>query len=210
MGMTKRVAELIVRLAAAQSGRPYVCVRFGNVLGSRGSVIPLFKHQIASGGPVTVTHPDMERYFMTIPEAVQLVLQASTLGENGEVFVLDMGQPIKISDLARDMIELSGYRLDRDIHIQYTSLRPGERLSEALFSPNETCSRTQHEKIWVAQNGLHPSFASLALEINTLEELAKTGRTTELRQKLEQLASENFYPPTPPHSISIPEISKEP
>ena len=115
MGATKRAAELLVLRAARESGRRYVAVRFGNVLGGRGSVVPLFKSQIAAGGPVTVSHPDMRRYFMTIPEAVQLVLQASVLGQSGSVLMLDMGDPVRIVDLARDLIELSGLEVDRDI-----------------------------------------------------------------------------------------------
>jgi len=189
MGMTKHIAERIVRAAAAQSGRPYVCVRFGNVLGSRGSVIPIFKRQIASGGPITITHPDMARYFMTIPEAVQLVLQASTLGEDDEVFVLDMGKPVKIKDLAQDMIELSGLQVERDIQIQYTGLRPGERLNEALFNAGEKRSQTRHEKIFVARNGVLPSLAKLSAEVKDLGELARLGDTIELRDRLEKLTS---------------------
>lgn len=153
MGASKRVAELLVHQAAQQSGRPYVAVRFGNVLGSRGSVVHTFRRQIAAGGPVTVTHPDMRRYFMTIPEAVQLVLQAAVLGRGGEVFVLDMGEPIKISDLARDLIELSGFEVGRDIDIKFTGLRPGEKLFEELFIAGEVYARTAHDKIFVANNG---------------------------------------------------------
>src|SRR5690606_28108074 len=117
MGVTKRIAELLVHQTARETGRPYVTVRFGNVLGSRGSVVLTFRKQIASGGPVTVTHPDIERFFMTIPEAVQLVLQAAVLGKGGEVFILDMGEPVKIVDLARDLIELSGLRVGQDVEI---------------------------------------------------------------------------------------------
>ena len=156
--------------AAQQSGRPYVAVRFGNVLGSRGSVVLTFKRQIASGGPVTITHPDMDRFFMTIPEAVQLVLQAAALGSGGEVFVLDMGEPVKIVDLATDLIELSGLEVGRDIDIVYTGLRPGEKLSEELFVAGESYGRTLHEKIFTADNassfvpdGLDATVDALAL-----------------------------------------------
>lgn len=147
MGASKRVAELLVHQAAVQYDRAYVAVRFGNVLGSRGSVVETFKHQIASGGPVTITHPDMTRYFMTIPEAVQLVLQAATLGKGGEVFMLDMGDPVKIVDLAHDLIELSGLAVGHDIDIIFTGIRPGEKLYEELHLAGEEYEATRHEKI---------------------------------------------------------------
>lgn len=152
MGASKRVAEMTVLQAARQSGRPYEVVRFGNVLGSRGSVVPTFKRQIAEGGPVTVTHPDICRYFMTIPEAVQLVLQAAVIGRGGEVFMLDMGKPVKIVDLAKELIHLSGYELGKTMHIAYTGLRPGEKLYEELFIPGEQYDPTQHEKLFVVTN----------------------------------------------------------
>lgn len=152
MGASKRTAELLVHQAAKKSGKPYVAVRFGNVLGSRGSVVLTFKRQIANGGPVTVTHPDIKRYFMTIPEAVQLVLQAAALGSGGEVFVLDMGDPIRIVDLARDLIKLSGFEVGRDIQIEYVGLRPGDKLFEELFIPGEEYKRTAHQKIFIASN----------------------------------------------------------
>lgn len=152
MGASKRTAELLVHRAARQSGRPYVTVRFGNVLGSRGSVVLTFKKQIAAGGPVTVTDPDIQRYFMTIPEATQLVLQAATIGKGGEVFVLDMGQPVRILDLAYDLIRLSGLEVGRDIQIKFIGLRPGDKLFEELFIPGETYERTAHNKIFIAAN----------------------------------------------------------
>src|SRR5438105_7065020 len=152
MGASKRVAELLVHQAARESGKPYVAVRFGNVLGSRGSVVLTFQQQIAAGGPVTVTHPDMVRYFMTIPEAVQLVLQAAPLGSGGEVFMLDMGDPVKIADLARDIIVLSGLEPGKDIDIVFSGVRPGEQLVEELLKSGESYERTRHEKIFIAQN----------------------------------------------------------
>jgi FlaA1/EpsC-like NDP-sugar epimerase len=146
MGTTKRVAELV--LLALQNGRTkYVAVRFGNVLGSNGSVIPIFKKQIAAGGPVTVTHPEMRRFFMTIPEACQLVLQASAIGKGGQICVLDMGQPVKIVDLAKNLILLSGLRPDEDIKIEFTGMRPGEKLYEELNTLLEDTVPTEHEKI---------------------------------------------------------------
>jgi FlaA1/EpsC-like NDP-sugar epimerase len=148
MGATKRLAELIVK-SMHERGTKFVSVRFGNVLGSNGSVIPVFKRQIAAGGPVTVTHPDMRRYFMTIPEAAQLVLQAATMGKGGEIFVLDMGTPVAILDLARKLILLSGLEPDRDIEIVFTGIRPGEKLEEELSSYEEDTCPTHHEKIKV-------------------------------------------------------------
>ncbi len=152
MGASKRAAELLVHDAARTSRRPYMAVRFGNVLGSRGSVVLTFRQQIAAGGPVTVTDPEMKRFFMTIPEAVQLVLQAAVLGKGGEVFLLDMGEPVKIVDMATDLIRLSGLEVGRDIDIVFTGLRPGEKLFEELFIPGECYERTRHEKIFIAGN----------------------------------------------------------
>jgi FlaA1/EpsC-like NDP-sugar epimerase len=153
MGASKRLAELLVQQAAAASGCPYAAVRFGNVLGSRGSVVLTFKQQIAAGGPLTVSDPAMTRFFMTIPEAVQLVLQAAVLGRGGETFVLDMGEPVRIVDLARDLINLSGLEEGRDIDIVFTGLRPGEKLTEELFVPGEAYQRTAHAKIFIATEG---------------------------------------------------------
>jgi FlaA1/EpsC-like NDP-sugar epimerase len=173
MGATKRVAENIVRHAAQVYGRNFVAVRFGNVLGSRGSVVPIFARQIKDGGPVTVTHPEMRRYFMTIPEAVQLVLQAGALGRGGELFMLDMGDPVRIVDLARDMIRLSGLEEGSDIQISFTGIRPGEKLNEELFFSDESAEATAHSKVLRARNG-----KPTPVEMGAIEELiaaAKAG-----------------------------------
>jgi FlaA1/EpsC-like NDP-sugar epimerase len=153
MGVTKRIAELVVGDAATRNEQPFVVVRFGNVLGSRGSVVPIFQNQIRLGGPVTITHPDVSRFFMTIPEAVRLVLQAGALGTGGETFVLDMGEPVKIVDLARDLIRLSGLQEGTDIDIKFTGLLVGEKMHEELFYKNEHAVRSKHEKIFVCLNG---------------------------------------------------------
>ena len=157
MGATKRLAEAYVQaLNAQQAGTRFITTRFGNVLGSSGSVIPLFKQQIAKGGPVTVTHPDMVRYFMTIPEACQLVLEAAAMGRGGEVFVFDMGKEVRITDLARNMIRLAGFIPDKDIKIEYTGVRPGEKLFEELFSDSDDLIKTHHPKIMIGQVKQYP------------------------------------------------------
>jgi len=149
MGASKRVAELLTQsYEGICDATRFMSVRFGNVIGSSGSVIPLFKKQIEKGGPVTVTHPEVTRYFMTIPEAAQLILQAVAMGQGGEIFVLDMGTPIKILDLARDLVRLSGFEPDEDIEIKFIGLRPGEKLVEELITEGEGISRTSHEKIF--------------------------------------------------------------
>lgn len=151
MGASKRLCELVIQSFAQDSKTEYAAVRFGNVLGSNGSVIPLFKKQIAEGGPVTVTHPDIIRYFMTIPEAVNLVLQCGALARKGEIFILDMGEPVKILDLAKKMIRLSGYIPDEDIKIEFTGLRPGEKLYEELLIDEENLKETTNKRIFVIQ-----------------------------------------------------------
>jgi FlaA1/EpsC-like NDP-sugar epimerase len=168
MGATKRIAELVISALQKQGKTRFIAVRFGNVLGSNGSVVPIFKEQIAAGGPVTITHPEMRRYFMTIPEATQLVLQAFSIGKGGEVFVLDMGEPVRIVDLARNLVLLSGLRPDRDIKFEFTGLRPGEKLFEELNLQNEHFMPTAHAKIL---SYLSPFSADLKVMHVALEEL---------------------------------------
>ena len=183
MGATKRIAEQIVQEVAEAHGRKFVAVRFGNVLGSRGSVVPTFLRQIRAGGPVTVTHPEMRRYFMTIPEAVQLVLQAGAIGRGGEVFVLDMGEPIKVLDLATDLIRLSGLEVGTDIEIRFTGTRPGEKLYEELFFDSESAIATGHPKVLRAKNGALP--LGLGTVVDFLVESARSGRPDdEIRELL--------------------------
>ena len=152
MGASKRLCEMIIQAKDSESDTEYVAVRFGNVLGSNGSVVPLFKKQIAQGGPVTVTHKDITRFFMTIPEAVALVLQAITYAKGGEIFVLDMGEPVKIYDLAKSLIELSGYTVGEDIEIEITGMRPGEKLYEELMMNEENLLETDHKKIFITES----------------------------------------------------------
>ena len=190
MGASKRVAEMLVLQAAKTSGKPFVVVRFGNVLGSRGSVVPTFKRQIAEGGPITITHPDISRYFMTIPEAVQLLLQAAVLGDGGQVFMLDMGEPVRIVDLAKDLIRLSGYELGKDIDIVFTGLRPGEKLFEELFIPGETYDKTEHEKILILGNASRIVRENIEQDIEALCQAAHRNDANLIVFLLEQLVPE--------------------
>jgi FlaA1/EpsC-like NDP-sugar epimerase len=185
MGATKRIAELL--LLALQNGRTkFVAVRFGNVLGSNGSVIPIFKKQIAAGGPVTVTHPDMRRFFMTIPEACQLVLQAAVIGKGGQICVLDMGEPVKIVDLATNLILLSGLKPDDDIKIEFTGMRPGEKLYEELSTMLEDTVPTAHEKIRIFVGNGMPEGDMLAW-LDYLREICQSRDTGRLVVALKEI-----------------------
>ena len=192
MGASKRVAEMLIQRLDESSKTSFMAVRFGNVLGSEGSVIPIFKEQIKNGGPLTVTHSDVRRYFMTIPEAVQLVLQAGSQGQGGEVFVLDMGEPVKIIDLARDLISLSGYTPGEDIEIEITGLRPGEKLFEELMSEDESNQATEHERIYVSTMEDNIPL-DLFEEIRAMEKLIEQDRTSDIIVKLEDIV-EGYEP----------------
>lgn len=204
MGATKRLAEMIVQDAAQKSGRPYVSVRFGNVLGSRGSVIPVFKRQIARGGPVTITHPEMERFFMTIPEAVHLVLQAASIGEGGETFILRMGQPIRILSLAEDLIRLSGLEPGKDIPIVFTGVRPGEKLSEQLWEDVDLLRPTSHPDILRLSGENHVAeFRALQASVEAMADLAEKGETQKLIQALNEAVGGTIGQAPPPELTSI-------
>jgi len=199
LGATKFIAECIVLDAASMAldHQRFVSVRFGNVLGSRGSVIPIFKEQIKRGGPLTVTHPDMTRYFMTIPEASQLVLQAGVLGGNGKIFVLDMGDPVNITDLAKDMARLSGLEVGRDIDLKFTGIRPGEKLFEETFHQCERKSSVVHSKVFEG-NRLPPDSQSLRETINALVaaiDLPEGGRQRQILNLLKEAVP--TYTPSP-------------
>jgi FlaA1/EpsC-like NDP-sugar epimerase len=191
MGATKRFAEMYTQSMNQLDGvrTKFIATRFGNVLGSNGSVIPLFKKQIERGGPVTVTHPEITRYFMTIPEACELVLEAATMGEGGEVFVFDMGESVKIINLAKKMITLSGLRVDRDIEIKFTGLRPGEKLFEELLNTDENTLATHHPKILVAKVNT-PTFAYMEIQVSQMLKLLEGGNNNDLVAKIKEVIPE--------------------
>lgn len=202
MGASKRICEMIIQTYNKRSHTEYVAVRFGNVLGSNGSVIPLFRKQIESGGPVTVTHPDIIRYFMTIPEAVTLVLQAGAYAKGGEIFVLDMGEPVRIADLARNLIRLSGYEPDLDIKIEYTGLRPGEKLYEEMLMAEEGMKKTDNDRIFIG-NPLEIDDELFLSQIEALR-VACTLDTTDIRTMIKDIV------PTYIDHSEIPEVLKLP
>ncbi|HID96581.1 MAG TPA: polysaccharide biosynthesis protein [Thermodesulfobacteriaceae bacterium] len=190
MGASKRVAEMYCQNRNGRVQTRFITTRFGNVLGSTGSVVPLFRKQIAMGGPVTVTHPDMKRYFMTIPEACQLILQAGAIGTGGEIFVLDMGEPVRIDDLARQMIRLSGFEPGRDIRIEYTGIRPGEKLYEELFYSSEALAPTRHPKIRLARAHTSVTWKEIEKMLEILERSCEQYDIPALRMILKDLVPE--------------------
>jgi FlaA1/EpsC-like NDP-sugar epimerase len=202
MGASKRLSEMIVRDAAMRQSVPYVVVRFGNVLGSRGSVVPYFQRQIEQGGPVTVTHPDMKRFFMTIPEAVHLVLQAAALATSGDLFVLEMGQPVRIVDLARDMIKLST-GADANIPLVFTGLRPGEKLEEVLWEPDARIESTPHPSVLRVAEPYGCRGAELAFAIDRLADAARRSDRLAIQHELAQIVS-SYVPADAPTAASSP------
>jgi len=192
MGASKRICEMIIQSFAETSKTCFAAVRFGNVLGSNGSVIPLFREQIRKGGPVTVTHPEITRFFMTIPEAVSLVLQAGAFAKGGEIFVLDMGEPVRIDDLARNMIRLSGFQPDVDIPIVYSGLRPGEKLYEELLMGEEGLTKTANDLIYVGHKTDFDSQRFLD-ELEALGSLTE-GQEAQLRRQIRTLVP-TYAPP---------------
>jgi len=212
MGATKRMAEMYVQSLSQRSKTKYVAVRFGNVLGSAGSVIPIFQKQIEAGGPVTVTHPEMKRYFMTIPEACQLVMQASAMGGGGEIFVLDMGTPVKIADLARDLIRLSGFEPEVDIPITYTGVRPGEKLFEELGFDAEKMDTTRHSKIFIGKLDGRP-LTQVTKDLEHLSRFTRSTSAEEVRSALgcvipEMQSDATDHPPSvaPPARDTSPSV----
>jgi FlaA1/EpsC-like NDP-sugar epimerase len=193
MGATKRAAEMVVRRSNETSATRFLAVRFGNVLGSRGSVVPILEDQIRRGGPITVTHPDMERYFMTVPESVRLILKAASFSSGGEVFVLDMGEPVRIVDLAEALIRLSGYEPDVDVPIQFTGIRPGEKLREEILMAEEGTESTKVEEIYVARLGTEPDPSALEHAVALLDEAAHQGDPARIRAVLQDLVS-TYHP----------------
>jgi FlaA1/EpsC-like NDP-sugar epimerase len=202
MGDTKRIAEMIVLETAHRTGRSFSVVRFGNVLGSRGSVVPLFKRQIAHGGPITITHPDMKRYFMTIPEAVHLVLQASAMGQGGEVFLLNMGQPVRILDLAEDLIRLSGLEPGKDIEIVFTGVRHGEKLSEDLWEQGTTLLKTAHPDIFRVRAEESNIPSNLSSIVDELNHLSRESETSAIISLLDEVIPDGSVRITPPPELN--------
>jgi len=210
MGATKRLAEIMVQAANRMGKTSFMAVRFGNVLGSSGSVIPIFEKQIKAGGPVKITHPDMIRYFMSIPEAAQLILQASSMPQGrGKIYVLEMGRPVKIKDMAFDLIRLSGLEPEKDIPIVYTGVRPGEKLYEELAFDGEIFSKTDHGKIMILNNGgsHYEDWTHLQIDIQKLGDLGISFDSARIKQSLMKIIPE--YKPVDVGFIDQPKIADD-
>jgi FlaA1/EpsC-like NDP-sugar epimerase len=207
MGATKRLSERIIQTVDKVSQTQYMAVRFGNVIGSSGSVIPTLKRQIKKGGPITITHPDMTRYFMSIPEAAQLILQTGSIGRGGEIFVLDMGRPIKIKNMAYDLIRLSGFEPEIEIPVIYTGLRPGEKMYEELVTREEKVNKTVHPKILIMKNSATKQpWDDLKIDIEKLINITLTFNSNSIKQKLQQMMPEyeplDYSPPVPNEAMN--------
>jgi FlaA1/EpsC-like NDP-sugar epimerase len=205
MGASKALAEKLAQALAQDSSTKFMVVRFGNVLDSSGSVVPIFRRQIAQGGPVTVTHPEMTRYFMTIPEAMQLVMQAGAIGEGGEIFILDMGEQVSILELARSMIRLSGFELGKDILIEFSGIRPGEKLHEKSVWDDEEALPTKHKKILMVKN-TRLDIARFKEDILQLERAISAGDSRKIQEKVSQMCSYHLgkasgHAPLPEESV---------
>jgi FlaA1/EpsC-like NDP-sugar epimerase len=212
MGASKRIAEIFVQSldmkqkAAGNSGTQFITTRFGNVLGSNGSVIQLFKKQIQNGGPLTITHPDVTRFFMTIPEACQLVLEAGMMGEGGEIFIFDMGKSVKIIDLAKNMIRLAGLELGKDINLVFSGLRPGEKLYEELLNDKENTITTHHEKIMIAKVRAY-NFDEVERNIKELIELFENQDNDNIVRKMKELVPEYISNNSPFTRLDAKEVA---
>jgi FlaA1/EpsC-like NDP-sugar epimerase len=190
MGATKRICELLASSVKENDATRFISVRFGNVMGSSGSVIPLFQQQIARGGPVTITHPEITRYFMSIPEAAQLILQAAVMGQGGEIYLLKMGNPVRIVDLANEVIRLNGLETGKDIEIVFTGLRPGEKLYEELITEGEGIVPTSHEKIMALKGNNHHGYEYVTAQIDELTKIADTFDIDAIKKKLQEIVPE--------------------
>ena len=208
MGATKRVAEQVIQARSADTKVKYMAVRFGNVIGSSGSVIPTFQKQINDGGPVTITDPNIKRYFMSIPEAAQLILQAGSIGKGGEIFVLDMGESVLIKDIATELIKLSGFTPDVDIPIEYIGLRPGEKMYEELITKGENITDSPHEKIMILKNPISYGWNKILAESEKIVEISQLYDSELIKKKLTELVPE-YSPDSTVEANTLSELTRK-